>query len=243
VHILIFDGDPDRRDELASYFDQEHYRITAVVDHEQFRAVLDTEPVHLVLVDIAAPADSGFDLAGELRHRSDVGVILLGNRDDLIDRVAGLEAGADDFISPPFHMRELLARVHSVLRRTDEESLGPLRGSRRRGRSGDIAVFEDWTLDLRSRRLQNASGQEVELSPGEFELLNTLIENSGRPVSRDELARGSRESQTGGSGRSVDVQIGRLRQKIEPNPKHPSIIRTARGIGYMFVGRQTGGGV
>lgn len=239
THILICDADRDRRAKIVSYFDLEDYRVSAVDDLAQLRRVVETEAVDLVVLDIAAPDDGALDLAGELHQRPETGIIPLGNSDDLVDRVAGLEAGADDFLSPPLNMRELLARVHSVLRRMGRDNSGadPARYRHRRDPVNNVLAFEGWNLDMRSRHLSNESGAAVELSTGEFDMLQILIANAGRPVTRDILAGHWKESDGGAEGRSVDVRIGRLRHKIERNPQNPAIIRTARGIGYVFAGK------
>lgn len=237
AHILIFDDDRNRCDELAAYFRDESFRVTVCEDENELRRVMEEESTNLVLMDMAAPSQSSFDLAGELRHRQGTGVIMLGNRDDLIDRIAGLEAGADDFVSQPFHNRELLARVHSVLRRCGHEYFDPWGGHDSSTDTDESVGFEGWTLDRSSGRLFSPEGQEIDLSPGELDILSILIENAGRPVSREQLANNGQAASADPAGRSVDVQIGRLRQKIEANPKHPTIVRTSRGIGYMFAAK------
>jgi DNA-binding response OmpR family regulator len=232
--MLIFDRDSSRREELASYFKAEDFRVTVCDEEAEFRRILDGETVDLVLLDLAAPGESGFELAGELGHRQGIGVILLGNRDDVIDRVVGLEVGADDFMSRPFVMRELLARVHSVLRRCGREYFDPHAGTDDPESSGETLAFAGWRVDIEHRRLRSPGGEDIDISPGEFDILMALIENAGRPVSRAELGHRGTGSEADPDGRSVDVLIGRLRQKIEPNPRNPSIIKTARGIGYML---------
>jgi two-component system, OmpR family, response regulator len=170
-------------------------------------------------------------LARELLGQSDIGIIMLTGRGETVDRIIGLEMGADDYLSKPFHLRELLARVRSVLRR------GATRGSERDTR--DTAArsrvsFAGWTLDLASRELLSPTGEDVRLTTGEFELLAAFVNHANQVLSRDRLLDLSRHREAGPFDRTIDVQVGRLRRKLEDDPKNPSLIKTVRGGGYMF---------
>ena len=173
--------------------------------------------------------EDGLQLARELRdRRPEIGILMLTGRGETVDRIIGLEMGADDYLSKPFHLRELLARVRSVLRRATSHEAEKSDAHRR-------ARFADWVLDLLSRELLSPSGENVRLTTGEFELLAVLVNHTNHVLSRDRLLDLSRHREAGPFDRTIDVQIGRLRRKLEDDPKNPTIIKTVRGGGYLFV--------
>jgi two-component system OmpR family response regulator len=185
------------------------------------------DAIDLVILDLVLRGDDGLQLARELRSGSDIGIIMLTGRGETVDRIIGLEMGADDYLSKPFHLRELLARVRSVLRR------GTTRGDRW-ARSRVRMRFAGWSLDLASRELLSPTGEEVRLTTGEFELLAAFVNHANQVLSRDQLLDLSRHREAGPFDRTIDVQVGRLRRKLEDDPKNPTTIKTVRGGGYIF---------
>lgn len=233
-HILVVDDDPEIRDLIRDYLTEEGFRVSEAADGESMYRVLDRESVDLLVLDIRLPDSDGLTLASELHWRRPIGILILSSKDDLVDKVAGLEVGADDYITKPFHLRELLARVRSILRRRDLAARGGAEQEMPEMRSRASVRFGDCVLDLDSRQLVRGTGEQVQLSNGEFELLSAFIENPRRVLSRDQLLDLARGRQAVMYDRSIDVQVGRLRRKLEANPHQPQIIKTVHGAGYMF---------
>lgn len=202
------------------------------------RAILDRETVDLVLLDLMMPGDDGFVLAKEIRARPDIGIIMLTGRSDMIDRVVGLEVGADDYIAKPFHLREVHARVKSVLRRlhTGARAPGPAAPA-----AEQTVRFDGWTLNLDRRQLIAPDGTDVALTTGEFDLLSVLVSHAGRVLDRDRLMDLTRGRHWDAFDRTIDAQVGRLRRKLEVDPKAPALIKSVRGVGYVFTGAVTRG--
>jgi two-component system, OmpR family, response regulator len=227
-HILAVDDDPTIRGLIADYLGQNEYRVTTVADGRAMQAVLAEEVVDLVVLDLRLQAEDGMALARRLRDESTIPIIMLTGRSEEADRVMGLELGADDYLTKPFSPRELLARIRTVLRRRRSEV--------RQGRPEGIRAyrFDGWELNLNTRRLTASEGREVSLSNGEFSLLVVLLGSPQRILSRDQLLDLSRLHNDEVYNRSVDVQIMRLRRKIEKDPAQPRYIRTERGAGYTF---------
>jgi two-component system, OmpR family, response regulator len=169
---------------------------------------------------------SGLDRS--LREESDVGIIILTGRGETVDRIIGLEMGADDYLPKPFHLRELLARVKSVLRRVSSRTAERAPALRSKAR------FAGWNLDLSSRELYSPTGKEVRLTTGEFDLLAAFVNNANQVLTRDQLLDLARNREAGPFDRTIDVQVGRLRRKLEDDPQRPLIIKTVRGSGYIF---------
>jgi len=188
-------------------------------------------PVDVILLDVVMPGQDGLTIAREIRATSDVGIIMLTGRDEVLDRVVGLEVGADDYIAKPFHLREVLARVKSVLRRR-KPAQDPAVGSKATGE--DVIRFDGWLLDTARRRLVSPSGDDVALTSGEFDLLAALAKHPGRVFSREALMEHTRGRGMRAFDRTIDAQIARLRKKIEPNPKNPTIVKSVRAVGYVF---------
>jgi two-component system, OmpR family, response regulator len=184
-----------------------------------------------VILDLMLPGEDGLTLARQLREESNVGIIILTGRGETVDRIIGLEMGADDYLPKPFHLRELLARVKSVLRRVSARS-GSLADKPASGHSK--ARFAGWNLDLATRELLGPDGGEVRLTTGEFDLLAAFVRNANQVLSRDRLLDLARNREAGPFDRTIDVQVGRLRRKLEPDPQRPTIIKTVRGTGYIF---------
>ena len=227
---------------MKEYLEEEGFRVTTAQDGAQMRSVLEADPANIVILDVRLPGESGLDLALELRQTSDVPIIMLSEKDDVVDRVTGLEIGADDYISKPFHLRELLARIRSLFRRSeataDSDSSGGDAGD---GDGGENLQFSGWVIDRQRRELFSPDGEPVDLSTGEFNLLLAFAERPNRILSRDQLLDIVYNREANLFDRSIDVQIGRLRRKIEADPKRPALIKTVRGAGYMLTCAVTAG--
>jgi DNA-binding response OmpR family regulator len=230
-HILVVDDDARIRQMLLRYFEDEGYHVTAVANGAAARDCLSKSAIDVVLLDLSlAGGEDGLVLAREIRSHSDVPIIMLTGRDDVVDRVVGLEIGADDYIAKPFHLREVLARLRTVLRR---RSQGP--AVNKEGEA--ILRFEGWQLDIGRRQLTAADGTEVALTTGEFDMLALLAKQPGRVFPREMLMDKTRGRNLDAFDRTIDAQIARLRKKIERDPKRPVLIKSIRGVGYVFTGK------
>jgi two-component system, OmpR family, response regulator len=227
-HILIVDDQKEICDVVREYLTGEGYRVSTASDGAGMRRVMAQGPVELVILDLMLPGEDGLTLARSLREDSpNVGIIILTGRGETVDRIIGLEMGADDYLPKPFHLRELLARVKSVLRRASSRA-------EERASARSKARFAGWDLDLSSRELHSPSGREVRLTTGEFDLLAAFVSNANQVLSRDRLLDLARNREAGPFDRTIDVQVGRLRRKLEENPQKPTLIKTVRGSGYIF---------
>jgi DNA-binding response OmpR family regulator len=227
-HVLVVDDDPTIRDLVSDYLERNELRVTAVPDGSAMRTVLAEQVVDLIVLDLKLRAEDGMALARRLRDESEIPIVMLTGRAEEADRVMGLELGADDYLTKPFSPRELLARIRTVLRRRRSEV--------RQGKPEGVRAyrFDGWELNLNTRRLTARDGRVVPLSNGEFSLLVVLLGANNRILSRDQLLDLSRLHNDEVYNRSIDVQILRLRRKIEPDPAEPRYIRTERGAGYLF---------
>jgi len=230
THILAVDDDPAMRKLVVEYLRENDLRVTAVATGAEMAQALDQHAIDLVVLDLRLAAEDGMQLARKLREESTVPIIIVTGKQDEADRVMGLELGADDYVTKPFSPRELLARIRAVLRRyqTAREVL-PAQGEKRRAYR-----FARWELNLGSRRLISPDGGRVELTHGEFNLLHAFCAAPQRVLSREQLLDLSRLYGAEVYDRSIDVQVLRLRRKIEPNPALPQYIKTERGAGYVF---------
>ena len=226
-HILVVEDDRPTRDLIARYLTDNHFRVSTAVTGAEGESALGRDPVDLVVLDLNLPDQDGLMLAKRLLAEHDIPIVILTGRTEEMDRVLGLELGADDYVSKPFSPRELLARIRAVLRRTQGKP-----GSRR---AQALRVYRFAGLELRSgtRKLISPSGNEVELTGGEFSLLVAFLNSPRQILSRDQLLEGSRLYDDV-YDRSIDVQILRLRRKIEADPSEPQLIRTERGAGYYL---------
>ena len=227
-HILVVDDEQEICDLVWDYLTNEGFRVSTARDGAGLRDEMARSPVDLVILDLMLAGEDGLQLARELRAQSETGIIILTGRGETVDRIIGLEMGADDYLSKPFHLRELLARVRSVLRRAATR-VGEKNAAQR-----SLGRFAGWTLDLAARSLTAASGEEIRLTTGEFELLAAFVNNANQVLSRDRLLDLSRHRAAGPFDRTIDVQVGRLRRKLEDDPKNPTMIKTVRGGGYIF---------
>jgi two-component system, OmpR family, response regulator len=228
-HILVVDDQKEICEVVQQYLSSEGYRVSVANEGAGMRRIMDDAEVDLVILDLMLPGEDGLTLARQLREESTVGIIILTGRGETVDRIIGLEMGADDYLPKPFHLRELLARVKSVLRRASSRAQKEKpSGARARAR------FAGWHLDLSTRELVSPNGGEVRLTTGEFDLLAAFVNNANQVLSRDRLLDLARNREAGPFDRTIDVQVGRLRRKLEPDPQKPTMIKTVRGTGYIF---------
>jgi len=225
--ILVVEDEPTQRHLLVDYLARQGFKAIGVTDGAALRRTLQREELALVLLDVGLPGEDGISLARYLReHHPRIAIIMVTAAGDTVDRVIGLETGADDYIPKPFERRELLARIRSVLRRA-RPATGAMRSSHvRMGRR---------VLDLERRRLLDGDGIEVSLAASEFDLLKLFADNPNRPLARDWLLEATSHREADSFDRAIDLRVTRLRRKIEHDPAHPETIRTVRGVGYMFV--------
>ena len=229
VRICIVEDDPIMKNMVGDYLSQHNMRVVSASRSREMIQHLAAGELDLVILDLRLGEEDGFDLLREIKSRCGVPVIIItGDRRDEIDRVVGLELGADDYVTKPFSLRELLARIRAVLRRHDAGRAAPQRDSDR-GR----CKFGGWQLDRRTRRLTDPHGAPIALTKGEYALLTAFLDAPQRPLSREHLLQATRVHEDV-FDRSIDVQILRLRRRLESDPSAPSIIRTERGVGYVF---------
>jgi two-component system, OmpR family, response regulator len=229
-HVLAIDDDPAMRELIAEYLGENEFRVTAVASGAEMARALSEHVIDVIVLDLRLVGEDGMELARKLRAESTIPIIMVTGRKDEADRVMGLELGADDYLTKPFSPRELLARIRAVLRRYKiVQELLPARDEKRRAYR-----FAGWELNLRTRRLVSPQGARIELTNGEFSLLQAFCAAPRRILSRDQLLELSRLNRAEVYDRSIDVQILRLRRKIEPNPTRPAYIKTERGAGYLF---------
>jgi DNA-binding response OmpR family regulator len=239
-HILVVDDERRIRTMLNRYLSDEGFRVSEAADGAAMREILDRDPVDLVLLDLVMPGEDGLSLARHIRQRSDVPVIMLTGKGELIDRVVGLEAGADDYMAKPFHLREVLARIRTVMRRAHPQpASSATQASPTKELAGDTLVFQDWRFDLLKRELRRPGGDRVPLTAGEFDLLRVFARNPNRVLDRDHLMTLVKGRDWAAFDRAIDTQVVRLRKKIEPDPQNPQLIKTVRGAGYIFAASVT----
>lgn len=231
--ILVVDDDRDIRTLLAEYLDANGFRTLTAADGAGMRKLLDTSKVELIVLDLGLPGEDGLALCRDLRSHSNLPVIMLTARSAPLDRILGLEMGADDYLAKPFEPRELLARIRSVLRRT--QSLPP----NLEALEGRIMRFADWTFDLTARHLVNPQGVVVALSGAEFRLLKCFLEHANRVLSREQLLSLARGREADPFNRSMDLQVSRLRQKLGDDARAPQLIKTVRNEGYLLTASVT----
>ena len=234
--LLVVDDDPVIRDLISDYFGDNGCRVVAAGDAAAGRRALDEGSVDVVLLDVGLPGEDGLSLARHIREHLDIPIIMVSGAGEALDRIVGLEVGADDYVTKPFEPRELKARERSVVRRYRRPAPPPAGAPVARVR---LAAGRE--ADLGSRQLFDADGQEIPLTRMEFDLLQAFIEHPNRPLSRDFLLNVTQNRDWDPFDRSIDIRVARLRRKIEPDPGNPVLVRTVRGIGYMFVPPRDGG--
>lgn len=237
-HILIVDDDQKVRLLLRRCFEGEGYRVTELTRGSQAPSAVDAGDIDLVTLDLTLPDIDGLSVARTIRERSQVPIIMVTGKGDLIDRVIGLEVGADDYISKPFHLREVLARVRAVLRRARSEA-GAAAGARAPGR---VYRFDRWTLDLDRRELRDAQGAVSNLTTAEFGLIEIFAQHANRVLTRDQIMDLLKGHEWSPLDRSIDNLVARLRRKIESSQDEPCLIKTVRGLGYILTAQVHAGG-
>ena len=227
--LLVVDDDHDIRSLLAEYLDRNGYQTLTAKDGDGMWRVLETARPDLLVLDLNLPGEDGLMLCRSLRARSRLPIIMLTARSDPVDRILGLEMGADDYLAKPFEPRELLARIRSVLRRTHTlpPNLEPQPALR--------MYFAGWTLDIQARHLLDPQGVMISLSGAEFRLLRIFLEHPNRVLNRDQLLNLAKGREADPFDRSIDLQVSRLRQKLGDDAKSPQLIKTVRSEGYVLV--------
>ena len=224
--LLVVDDDREIRDLVSRFLVKHGYKVTAARDAREMTAALGGGEVDLIILDVMLPGRSGLELCRDLRGKSDIPILMLTAMGEETDRIVGLEMGADDYLPKPFNARELLARIRAILRRAE--------GPRRAAAVGRALRFSGWILDRGRRRLAAPDGVVIDLTSGEYELLTVFAEHPQRVLTRDQLLDLARGREAMPFDRSIDVQVSRVRRKIEADPKSPVMIVTVRGDGYMF---------
>lgn len=225
THLLIVDDDRETRDLLSMYFAEQGFDVAAVKDGPDMDAWLAANPTDLVILDLMLPGEDGLSLARRLRGNYKLPIVMISARGEELDRIVGLEVGADDYLPKPFNPRELLARIRAVLRRTLPEIAA--------SQASEISEFGEFRLNL-EKRILTKGGAEIDLSRAEFDLLHVFVEHPNRVLSRDSIMDLMSGRERDPFDRSVDVRVTRLRHKIEHDPARPRFIRTVWGVGYQF---------
>ena len=235
AHILAVDDDPEIRKVIKKYLEDDGYTVHVAASARESLDILKERKIDLVLLDMVLPDGDGLSLMQQFRTHSAVPIIVVSGKSDATDRVVGLEMGADDYLVKPFHMRELSARIKSVLRRSEAPPSNENRKTA--GEDGaEILSFNGWKMDCGKYEVFDDAGKPVTLTSGEFKLLHALVSSANRVLSRERLFELTRGIDYDSYDRAVDIQIGRLRKKLNDDPHTPALIKTIRGVGYVFVG-------
>ncbi len=234
--ILVVDDDVQITSFLKRYLEKQEYSVVCASDGVEMDKVLAREKVDLCILDISLPGKNGFDITREIRATSNLPILVLSGRDEAVDRVVGLEFGADDYMVKPFEPRELLARIRTILRRCRAESLARHPDASR----ARLYQFGNWVVNANAHTLARAdTGAPEPLTSTEYAILHAFVTNPHKVFSRNELLEAARGRETFSGDRAIDVHIARLRKKIEPAPQNPSYIKTIHGIGYSFIASVT----
>jgi two-component system, OmpR family, response regulator len=235
VSVLVVDDDPDVRELLNDYLSEHGFEVFQAESGAAMRALLAERVPDVVLLDVRLPGEDGLSLARYVRERFDIGIIMVSGAGETVDRIVGLEVGADDYVSKPFDLRELRARLKSVLRRYHRAPAAPEPVPAAPAAPTRRVAFGRSLLDLDSHQLFEAGGEEIPITSMEFDLLKVFAERPNRPLSRDQLLNLTRNRDWDPFDRSIDIHIARLRRKVEPDPERPRVLKTVRGVGYMYV--------
>ncbi len=227
--ILVVDDDPDIRAELKEYLTNHGFDVGTAGDGDAMRLQMAESDYDLVIMDLTLPGEDGLALTQYIQRQSAIPVIMVTGRGETVDRVVGLEMGADDYVTKPFELRELLARIRSVLRRASSTAETAVAEE-----PGAVVEFEGWRLDLQSRDFTSPDGQDVDLTTAEFKLLEAFVGRSKRVLDRDILLDLIHGREWSAYDRSIDNLVARLRRKIEADPRRPKLIKSVRGAGYLF---------
>ena len=225
-HILVVEDEPITRDQLVSYFEDEGFRVTSTGTGDEVLPLVADSDVNLVFLAIKLPGKDGLTLTREIRTQSDIGIILVTSKQEQIDRILGLESGADDYVTKPFDPRELLSRARNLIRRVHIQQ--------KQRRKNHIRSFEGWQLDLNKRELTSPEGTQSTLSAGEYQLLLAFMEQAGEVMNRDQLMNRIRNREWFPDDRYIDVLVGQLRKKLGERAANAKIIATIHGTGYLF---------
>jgi len=225
-HILVVEDEPITREQLVSYFEEEGFRVTSTGSGDEVLPLVTDSDVILVLLDIKLPGKDGLTLTREIRQESDIGVILVTSKQEQIDRILGLESGADDYVTKPFDPRELLSRSRNLIRRVHIQQ--------KQRKKNHIRTFDGWHLDLNKRELTAPDGEQATLSAGEYQLLLAFMERAGEVMNRDALMNRIRNREWFPDDRYIDVLVGQLRKKLGERAANAKIIATIHGTGYLF---------
>jgi DNA-binding response OmpR family regulator len=225
-HILVVEDEPITREQLVSYFEEEGFRVTSTGSGDKVLPLVTDSDVILVLLDIKLPGKDGLTLTREIRQESDIGVILVTSKQEQIDRILGLESGADDYVTKPFDPRELLSRARNLIRRVHIQQ--------KQRKKNHIRTFDGWHLDLNKRELTAPEGEQATLSAGEYQLLLAFMERAGEVMNRDQLMNRIRNREWFPDDRYIDVLVGQLRKKLGERAANAKIIATIHGTGYLF---------
>jgi two-component system torCAD operon response regulator TorR len=225
-HILVVEDEPITREQLVSYFEEEGFRVTSTGSGDEVLPLVTDSDVILVLLDIKLPGKDGLTLTREIRQESDIGVILVTSKQEQIDRILGLESGADDYVTKPFDPRELLSRARNLIRRVHIQQ--------KQRKKNHIRTFDGWRLDLNKRELTSPEGEQETLSAGEYQLLLAFMERAGEVMNRDALMNRIRNREWFPDDRYIDVLVGQLRKKLGERAANAKIIATIHGTGYLF---------
>ncbi len=231
THIVVVDDEPDIRETLREYLDLHGFRVSTADGGVALREIVDRDSVDLVVLDISMPGEDGLSLARFLREHTSVAIVMLTAAGEVVDRIVGLEMGADDYVAKPPDLRELLARIKAVLRRTGGRGNSPGGAPATDGR----LRFGDCRLDLDTHKLFDGEGNEVAITSMEYDLLKAFADHPRRVLSRDQLLEMAHGRGWEPFDRSIDIRVARIRRKIERDPSKPQVIRTVRGAGYMYV--------
>ena len=241
THIAVLDDEVDITQLLGNYLKTHGFRVSQLHNGRSLMELMAADTPALVLLDLGLPGEDGFVIARQLREHWRCGLVIVTGRGDAVDKVVGLEVGADDYVTKPFDLRELVARIKAVLRRIEAmPPAAPAALAPAAAPASAKMVFEAWQLDPAARRLTHPQGHDVALTSGEFDLLCVFVRHPGRVLSRDFLLEQTRGREAGPFDRTVDVQVGRLRKKLEADPEAPQIIKSVRSAGYVFVPNVSG---
>jgi DNA-binding response OmpR family regulator len=225
-HILVVEDEPITREQLVAYFEDEGFRVSSTGSGDEVQNIIADNDVILVLLDIKLPGKDGLTLTREIRSNHDIGIILVTSKQEQIDRILGLESGADDYVTKPFDPRELLSRARNLIRRVQIQQ--------KQRKRNHLRTFDGWSLDLNKRELTSPEGEPVQLSAGEYQLLLAFMEQAGEVMNRDQLMNRIRNREWFPDDRYIDVLVGQLRKKLGERAANAKIIATIHGTGYLF---------
>ncbi|WP_136658320.1 response regulator [Nitratireductor sp. XY-223] len=226
-HLLICDDELEVREMVHEYLCKRGFQVSKASSSDELRAVMASDRIDLIILDINMPREDGLTTLRSLRIEDQTPVVMLTAAGEVVDRIIGLEMGADDYLGKPVDLRELEARVKAVLRRKSADGAG-------KEEKPGTARFGDYVLDIEAAKMRDADGEEIPLTAMEFNLLKAFAENKGRVLNRDQILEKAHDRSWDPFDRSIDIRISRLRRKIERNPEKPSVIKTVRGIGYVY---------